>query len=79
MGALAGFGNLPLQEDCFVAGAPGQSLAARRYALYDKLYRPDVLAYAYERCCANKGAATSTAALPTLPRLCRRSAAPRSF
>ena len=29
----------------------------RFYLLYDKLYRPDVLAYAYERCKANKGAA----------------------
>src|SRR5947207_15256170 len=29
----------------------------RFYLLYDKLYRKDVLAYAYERCKANKGAA----------------------
>jgi RNA-directed DNA polymerase len=29
----------------------------RFYLLYDKLYRPDVLVYAYERCKANKGAA----------------------
>lgn len=29
----------------------------RFYALYDKLYRPDVLAYAYERCKSNEGAA----------------------
>jgi RNA-directed DNA polymerase len=28
----------------------------RFYLLYDKLYRKDVLTYAYERCKANKGA-----------------------
>jgi hypothetical protein len=33
-------------------GAPGY----RFYLLYDKLYRKDVLKYAYDRCKANKGA-----------------------
>ena len=32
-------------------GSPGY----RFYLLYDKLYRKDVLAYAYQRCKANKG------------------------
>jgi group II intron reverse transcriptase/maturase len=34
-------------------GSPGY----RFYALYDKMYRSDVLAYAYQCCLANKGAA----------------------
>ena len=28
----------------------------RFYALYDKIYREDILAHAYAQCCANKGA-----------------------
>jgi group II intron reverse transcriptase/maturase len=28
----------------------------RFYALYDKIYREDILAYAYAQCCSNKGA-----------------------
>ena len=34
-----------------------ESLNFRFHALYDKVYRKDVLAYAYERCQANGGAA----------------------
>ncbi|HZL25892.1 MAG TPA: group II intron reverse transcriptase/maturase [Acidobacteriaceae bacterium] len=34
-------------------GSPGY----RFYAVYDKMYRPDVLAHAYDCCLANKGAA----------------------
>ena len=34
-----------------------QSQAVKFYSLYDKVYRKDVLAYAYERCQANGGAA----------------------
>jgi len=34
-----------------------ESSKFRFYAVYDKVYRKDVLAYAYERCAANGGAA----------------------
>ncbi len=34
-------------------GSPGY----RFYALYDKLYRPDILGYAYACCKANRGKA----------------------